>query len=36
VGLEGFELLRFGGDQVVEAARALGDALLFGLLSSAS
>jgi hypothetical protein len=30
VGLEGFELLAFGGDQGVEAAQARGDALLFG------
>ena len=30
VGLEGFVLLGFGGDQGVEAAQARGDALLFG------
>lgn len=29
VGLEGFELLGFGGDQGVEAAQARGDAFLF-------
>lgn len=29
VGLEGFVLLRLGGDQGVEARKALGDALLF-------
>lgn len=30
MGLEGFELLGFGGDQGVEAAQAVGDALLLG------
>jgi hypothetical protein len=32
VGLEGFVLLGFGGDQGVEAAQARGDALLFGCI----
>ena len=30
VGLEGFELLGFSGDQGVEAVQAVDDALLFG------